>query len=130
MYTLTRQISQRELFYPAGTLIRKTTYVGGNEVDEYDGSGKLLAKETYTIANGGTLPSSGTNYNAPQYNQQPATTYYDKDGTTVLESVSTIYTQNSCEVNCSTVQTVTTTMNTGARRQRIKSPTLTYDCVK
>ncbi len=104
MYALTRQLSERRQ-YTGGNYVGKTDYFGTSEIDNYDPSGNRLSKQTYTIG-GGTLPSSGTNYNPPQYGQQTSTNYYDKDGSTLLESVTTGFVQNNCQVNCATVQTV------------------------
>jgi RHS repeat-associated protein len=109
--------------YINGSLFARTDYLNGNEIDQYDGLGNLLAKQTYTIANTGTAPTSGTNYNAPQYNETTQVNYYDRDGSTLLESQVTTWTQsNSCQVNCSAPQQVTTTMNS-----MVKQSTYTYD---
>jgi YD repeat-containing protein len=121
MYLLTRPVSGRRE-YLGSTLVSKTVFPSSNEIDRYDGSGNLLAKEIYTISNTGTGPTSGTNYNSWQYNQQSQVNYYDADGSTLLESVNSTYVQQNCAVNCSTVQTVKTIMN-GV----VKQTSYTYD---
>ncbi len=121
MYALSRPLTERRV-YLNGVLDSRTDFPGNGEIDHYDGSNNLLAKETQTIANGGTLPSSGTNYNAAQYNQQTTANYYDAGGSNLLETVTTAWTQQNCLVNCSTQQTVTTTMN-----GQVKKSSYAYD---
>jgi hypothetical protein len=122
MYALSRSLSQRRQ-YLNGTLVAETNFQSSGEIDSYDGSGNLLAKETQTIASAGTLPGSGTNYNPPQYNQRTAANYYDAGGSTLLESQALAYYQPSnCKVNCPTIETLTTTLGSW-----VKKSTYTYD---
>ncbi len=115
MYALTRQLTKRvQLLNNAP--VAETDFSVSGEIDYKDPTGKWLAEKTVTITSDGTLPSSGTNYNPPQYNQVTTANYYDAGTTSgpgsLLESQSISYYQPSnCLVNCSTVQTVTTTMN-------------------
>ncbi|HEY7304654.1 MAG TPA: hypothetical protein VH601_11090, partial [Bryobacteraceae bacterium] len=122
LYLLTRSLRERREKLN-GAVVSRTDFPG-NEIDRYDGSNNLLAKETYTIGSVGAMPSSANNYNAWNYNQKTTINYYHKDGSTLLESQTISYAQNNCKVNCSTVQTVTTSLNSGAS---VKKSTYTYD---
>jgi YD repeat-containing protein len=116
MYALARPLKERRQ-YLNGNYIGKTDFPSTSEIDSYDGSGNLLAKETQTIASAGTLPSAGVNYNPAQYNQRTTANYYDAGGSTLLESQTMAYYQPSnCKTNCPTVETVTTTMNSWVKQ--------------
>lgn len=110
-FSLSRPLQSRKQLLN-GAVISEMDFVGGNEIDWKDGSGNILAKQTYTIASSGTLASSGTNYNPPQYDETTSVTYYDASGNTVLKSQSIDYVEPlNCKTNCSTAQKVTTYKN-------------------
>ncbi|MGH9436537.1 MAG: RHS repeat-associated core domain-containing protein [Terriglobia bacterium] len=93
------------------------------------GTGNLLSKMEIDVGSTGTGPTSGTNYNPPQYDQTSGIIYYARDstsyaqkGTTVLTSKTLSFANGSCKVNCSTPQEVITTVGS-----MTKDSDYTYD---
>lgn len=122
LYALSRSLSERRE-YVNGAYLGKMDFPSTREIDWYNANGSLLAKQTATIASAGTLPSSGTNYNPPQYNQRATVNYYDAGGSTLLETqIMAYYQPSNCKVNCPMIETLTITLGTW-----IKQSTYTYD---
>jgi YD repeat-containing protein len=71
---------------------------GGVTVSDYDGTGTILQAKTIhnPVAPNWPPLTEAIAYDSPAVGQEPSTQYYDRDGATLLRSISRAYQERSC----------------------------------